>query len=143
MVKEVLKALRKQVAPGTAVIHAEWARPATAIPSALLNSPWEKETVTKLHETLHGPIKMSFEVQLHALDAIDDQPCLAVEGDLNWEQSLMDVFPHARRVPVIHALVHDALQMNRRDGHRGWTFRADVRAEGAVMVASNIYPIHC
>lgn len=135
MVKEVLKALRKQVAPGTAVIHGEWARPATAIPSALLTSPWEKETLTKLHETQHGPIKPSFQVQLHALDALDDHPCLAVEGDLNWEQSLVDVFPHARRVPVIRALVHDALQLNRRDGHHGWTFRADVRAEGAVMVA--------
>ena len=131
----MLKALRKQVAPGTDVIHAEWARPATAIPSALLTSPWEKEAVTKLHETQHGPIRPSFDMQLHALDAIDGQPCLAVEGDLNWEQALVEVFPHARRVPVIHALVHDALQMNRRDGHHGWTFRADVRAEGAVLVA--------
>ena len=135
MVEEVLKALRKQVAPGTAVIYSEWACPATVIPSALLTSPWDKEVVTKWHETLHGPTKPSSVVQFHALNALDDHPCLAVEGDLNWQQSLVNVFPHARQVPVVHALVHDALQMNRRDGHQGWTFRADVRAEGAVLVA--------
>lgn len=135
MVKEVLKALQKQVAPGTSVIHAGWACPATVVPSALLNSSWEREVVTKLHETLHGPVQSSAEVQLHALDLLDDHPCLAVEGELNWEQSLLEVFPQARRVPVILALVHDALQLNRQDGHKGWTFRVDVRAEGAVMVA--------
>ena len=127
MVKEVLKALQKQVAPGTSVIHAGWACPATVVPSALLNSSWEREVVTKLHETLHGPVQSSAEVQLHALDLLDDHPCLAVEGELNWEQSLLEVFPQARRVPVILALVHDALQLNRKDGHKGWTFRVDVR----------------
>ena len=81
MVKEVLLALRKQVDPGTSVIHGEWGRPATAIPSALLSSPWEKDVVTKLHETLHGPVKASFDVQLHALDVIGrpSMPCCGGE----------------------------------------------------------------
>ena len=61
-------------------------------------------------------------------------PCRGRRFELG-EQSLLAVFPHARRVPVIQALVHDALQMNRQDGHSGWTFRLDVRTEGAVMVA--------
>ena len=135
MVKEVLKALRKQMAPGTAVIHAEWARPATAIPSALLTSPWETKVVNQWHETLHGPVKPSSEVKVHALDTLDDSPCLAVEGEVNWEQSLLEVFPQSRSVPLTQALVHDALQMNRKDGHEGWTFRIEIRAEGAVMVA--------
>jgi len=135
MVKEVLLALRKQLDSGISVIHGEWGRPATTIPSALLSSPWEKDVVHKLHETLHGPVKASCDVQLHALDVLDDHPCLALEGEVNWGEAMLAVFPQARRVPLIQALVHDALQMNRQDGHSGWTFRLDVRTEGAVMVA--------
>lgn len=135
MVKEVLLALRKQQDSGTSVIHAEWGRPATTVPSALLSSPWDKTAVQPFHETLHGPVNSLHDIQLHALDLLDDHPCLAVEGEVNWEQALAEVFPQARRVPLIHALVHDALQMNRKDGHHGWTFRVDVREAGAVMVA--------
>ena len=118
MVKEVLLALRKQLDSGTSVIHGEWGRPATTIPSALLFSPWEKDVVHKLHETLHGPVKASCDVQLHALEVLDDHPCLAVE-EVNWGEAMLAVFPQARRVPLIQALVHDALQMNRQDGHHG------------------------
>ena len=135
MVREVLKALRKQVDAGTSVIHAEWGRPATAIPLALLSSPREKEAARKLHETLHGPVQASHDIECHALEALDDCPCLAVEHDVNWGQSLTEVFPQSRPLPLVHALVHDALQLNRQDGHRGWTFRIDVRNEGALMVA--------
>ena len=42
MVKEVLLALRKQLDSGTSVIHGEWGRPATTIPSALLSSLGER-----------------------------------------------------------------------------------------------------
>ena len=135
MVPEVLKALRKQVDAGASVVHAEWGRAATVIPAALLDTPWSKEQVSSLHELHHGALSGQMQVNLHALDLLEETPCLGIEGETHWESAVNAVFPQARRVPLVHAMLHDAIVWNRKsDLNQGWTFRVDVRDEGAVIV---------
>jgi len=57
-----------------------------------------------------------------------------VAGSRAWQTAVEEVFPQARRVPWVQALLHDALMAQRTSSHDGWTVRADIRSEGARFV---------
>ena len=134
MVQEVLRALRKQVGAGAEVLHAEWGQPATAIPMALMPPAPSAEDVTPLHALHHGRSKAGTRVAVHGLDGVLDTPWLALSEDDVWQEAVAHVFPQARPLPLVRVLVHDAIQWHRREAGEAWTFRADVRPEGALLV---------
>lgn len=136
MVAEVLRALRQKVGVGAEVIHAEWAKPATVVPSALLPNEVTTEVLSPLHQMHHGAPATGAHIHALALDATEDRPWLALEGNVVWTEAVESVFPQAKHVPVIQALIHDAIQWHREDACDGWTFRVDLRESGAVMAAT-------
>ena len=46
------------------------------------------------------------------------------------------MFPQAQHRPLVHALIHDAVQWHREAPWDGWSFRVDIRESGAVMAAT-------
>lgn len=136
MIPEVLRALRHQVGSGAEVIHAEWAKPATAVPSTVLPDDLAVDDFTPLHQLQHGPVAAHSCLHVQRLDVVDDAPWVAVEGDVVWAKAVADIFPQAKHIPLVRALVHDAVQWHRLTPSEAWTFRVDVRHSGAVMVAT-------
>lgn len=135
MIPEVLRALRNQVGAGAQVCHAEWARPASAIPLAMLPDHPTKESWEPLHAMHHGRLTDGAVLTGHTLTSLSNDVLLAVSGDQAWQEAVEGVFPQHRHLPLVHVLVHDAVQWNRRSSEDAWTFRVDVRGHGAVMVA--------
>jgi hypothetical protein len=136
MVPEVLRALRNQVGAGAQVVHAEWGKPSTVVPQTLLPDAGKEEVMEQCHELHHGPLAPGECLNLTSLDEWHDGPMLAVSGSQVWADALHRVFPQARHIPLVQVLLHDAITWNRSEPHSGWTFRADVRAEGAIVVAT-------
>jgi len=136
MVPEVLRALRNQVGSGAHVIHAEWGVPATAMPLSLLAEPARPEAMEAWFNLHHGPLPSGHRLQVDVLADVADEPCLAVATSGTWHDAVSSLFPQARHVSVVQALLHDAIQWNRSEPSPHWTFRVEARAEGAVLVAS-------
>lgn len=136
MVVEVLRALRHQVGIGAEVIHAEWAKPATVVPSAVLPNDVTAAHLAPLHHIHHGPLGSNARLHSHLLDAFEDRPWLAVEGDSVWAEAVHSMFPQAQHRPLVHALIHDAVQWHREAPCDGWSFRVDIRESGAVMAST-------
>jgi len=144
MVVEVLRALRHQVGAGAHVVHCEWNSPTTVMPTALVaeSSPsvgaadgMDVSLMERLHALHHG-VPSSEDGVHHAvvLDGLVDALTAMVAGSRAWQTAVEEVFPQARRVPWVQALLHDALMAQRTSSHDGWTVRADIRSEGARFV---------
>lgn len=144
MVVEVLRALRHQVGSGAQVVHCEWNSPTTVMPSALVANAsqavgaadgMDVSLMERLH-ALHQGAPSSEDGVRHAcvLDDLVDAPTAMFAGSRAWQSAVEEVFPQARRVPWVQALLHDALLAQRTSAHDGWTVRADIRAEGARFV---------
>ena len=136
MVPEVLRALRNQVGAGAQVVHGEWGKPATAMPQALLPEGNQESTLTEWHELHHGPLDKGHTIGLASLEELMDVPYIAVAVSDFWQDAVNRVFPQARHIPLVQAMVHDVVTWNRSAPHEGWSFRADVREEGGVLVAA-------
>ncbi len=136
MVPEVLRALRNQVGSGAHVIHTEWGVPATAMPLSLLAEPARPEAMEAWFNLHHGPLPSGHRLQVDVLADVADEPCLAVATSGTWHDAVSSLFPQARHVSVVQALLHDAIQWNRSEPSPHWTFRVEARAEGAVLVSS-------
>ena len=137
MVSEVLRALHHQAGSGGEVIYAEWARAATAVPPGILPNAVTMDELAPLHELHHGATKDDTTLHMHVLDEAKDAPWLVVEGEVVWAEAVQGIFPQAKHVPLVHALIHDSVQWHRLTPCQGWSFRVDVRESGAVMVATS------
>ena len=136
MIPEVLKALRNQVGTGMAVMAGEWGSPATVMPSSVFQDNGSPKSVRPWFELHHGHLRNDHDLQVHHFDNMQGTPCLAVEGSSEWAFATRTIFPQCREIPVLRALVHDAIQWNRRNPIEGWVIRVDVRNHGAVFVAT-------
>jgi hypothetical protein len=136
MVPEVLRALRNQVGSGAHVLHAEWGVAVTAMPAAMLSEASRRSAIQPWFDLHHGPLPGGQELRADVLTDVADEPCLAVAGSTAWNDAVSSLFPQARHVSVVQALLHDAIQWNRREPSAHWTFRVDARDEGAVLVAA-------
>jgi len=136
MVPEVLRALRNQVGIGTQVLAAEWGVPCTLTPEALTQEEGHAEVLVQAHELHHG-LSVSDQRMVHhtLMEDIDPACHISVSGSADWAQALDAIFPQAQKASVPQALMQDALHWNRTSPHQGWSFRVDVREQGAHMVA--------
>ena len=136
MVPEVLRALRNQVGAGAQVVHGEWGKPVTAMPQALLSSGNGEASLAPWHELHHGPLDKGHALFSATLEELKDAPQLAVAASSLWHDAVNLVFPQARHIPLVQALIHDVVTWNRSAPHDGWSFRVDVREQGGVLVAA-------
>jgi hypothetical protein len=136
MVPEVLRALRNQVGAGAQVVHGEWGQPATAMPQAMLPESNKESCLAQWHELHHGLLDKGHEVFTATLEELMDAPQIAVASSGLWQDAVDGVFPQARHIPLVQALIHDVVTWNRGLSHEGWSFRVDVREQGAVLVAA-------
>jgi len=136
MIPEVLRALRNQVGAGAQVVHGEWGKPATAMPQALLSSGTGEASLSPWHELHHGPLDKGDTLFSTILEELKDAPQIAVASSSLWQDAVNRVFPQARHIPLVQALLHDVVTWNRSLPHDGWSFRVDVREQGGVLVAA-------
>lgn len=136
MVPEVLRALRNQVGAGAQVVHGEWGKPVTAMPQALLSSGNGEASLAPWHELHHGPLDKGHALFSATLEELKDAPQIAVAASSLWHDAVNLVFPQARHIPLVQALIHDVVTWNRSAPHDGWSFRVDVREQGGVLVAA-------
>ena len=99
MIPEVLRALRNQVGAGAQVCHAEWARPASAIPLAMLPDHPTKESWEPLHAMHHGRLSAGSVLTGHALTSLSNDVLVAVSGDQAWQEAVEGVFPNTVTCP--------------------------------------------
>ena len=137
MIQEVLKALRNQVGAGLSVFVGEWGSSATVMPAGMFQDNGSVESIKPWFELHHGSIGSGHALQIHHLEDMPGTPCLAIDGSHAWMSAAESVFPQCRKIPMVRALVHDAIQWNRRKQIEGWIIRVDVRNHGAVFVATH------
>lgn len=135
MIKEVLLALRNQLNAGAQVLATEWGRPVTVMPepmTAVGSNPLERRKWFELH---HGTMSNDDFLLSSVMEELPESPMALVSSSNVWREAVESVFPQVRHVPMVRALIHDAIQRDRSAPHEGWSFRVDARQNGALMVA--------